>query len=117
MSEENIRYINPVTGFVDNTTNLIPASSYVPPLTTTLQANWSMVATLNQATLEAIRQIVREEISAALERQESRGLDNLMDSINAEPEPEDEIVAVLATMTQEEWETLVQRVHERKASE
>ena len=70
------------------------------------------------ARIEArLRQIIREEIDAALDRREQQGLAALLTSIDADPAPDDEIVAVLATMTAEEWETLVQRVKARKATE
>ena len=66
---------------------------------------------------EKLRQIVREEISAALERQDQHGLDNLMADISEPVDEQEEMAAVLATMTAAEWETLVQRVKARKASE
>ena len=66
---------------------------------------------------DELRQIVREEMDAAIERYHQHGLDRLLAAVDAEPEPEDNVVAVLATMTAEEWETLVQRVRERKAHE
>lgn len=77
----------------------------------------SMVATLNQATFDVLRQIIREEIDAALERKDQHGLDNLMADISEPVDEQEEIAAVLASMTSEEWETLVQRVKARKAGE
>ena len=65
MSEEII-HINPVTGFVDTTSNVYMNPPYMNPPQPITQ--WVMVATLNQATLEAIRQIMREEVEAALEK-------------------------------------------------
>lgn len=97
---------------VDTSANRAVFPSFTMPFLTPEQvAVW---ARLVDSSLEEIRAIIRQEIDAAFERQENRGLDNLMDSINAEPEPEDEIVAVLATMTEDEWQTLVQRVHDRR---
>jgi hypothetical protein len=88
-----------------------------PMLNQSPVAQWSMVATLNQPTLDVIRQIIREEISAALERRDQRGLDNLMADISEPVDEQEEMAAVLATMTADEWETLVQRVKARKATE
>jgi hypothetical protein len=75
-------------------------------------------------TLEGIRLIVREEIRACLElvRNEiesdaNRGLDNLMADISEPVDEQEEMAAVLASMTPSEWETLVQRVKARKATE
>lgn len=78
---------------------------------------WSMVATLNQATLEVLRQIIREEIEAAFEQRDQRGLDSLLADISEQVDEQEEIAAVLATMTPDEWETLVQRVKVRKGGE
>lgn len=66
---------------------------------------------------EKLRQIIREEIDAALVRQDQRGLDNLLTDISEPVDEQEEMAAVLATMTGEEWEALVQRVKERKATE
>lgn len=74
------------------------------------------IGSLTPESLEVIRQIVREELDAALQRL-MIGEQRLIADIT-EPQEQDEqeeIAAVLATMTPEEWETLVQRVRERKA--
>ena len=97
---------------IPNTTNAQPWGMAPAPA-----PQWAMVATLNQPTLEVIRQVIREEINAALERHDQRGLDNLLTDISEPVDEQEEIAAVLATMTAEEWETLVQRVKARKASE
>ena len=64
-----------------------------------------------------LRQIVREEVRAALQEHDQRGLDSLMADISEPADEQEEIAAVLATMTPDEWETLVQRVKARKATE
>lgn len=90
---------------------------YYPIANSTPSPQIAMVATLNQATLEVIRQIIREEIRAALERQDQRGLDNLLADISEPVNEQEEMAAVLATMTGDEWDALVQRVKERKTGE
>lgn len=64
-----------------------------------------------------LRQIISEELHKALSAHEQRGLDNLMADISEPVDEQEEMAAVLATMTPTEWETLVQRVKARKASE
>jgi hypothetical protein len=63
--------------------------------------------------LEGIRQIVREEIDA----HDQRGLDRLMADIHrTEPLPEqEEIAALLVTLSEEEWNALVAKVNERRS--
>lgn len=64
-----------------------------------------------------LRQIIREEIRTALQEQDQRGLDNLLADISEPANEQEEMAAVLAVMKPEEWEALVQRVKERKATE
>lgn len=64
-----------------------------------------------------LRQIVSEEIHKALSEHDQRGLDNLLADISEPVNEQEEMAAVLATMTGDEWEALVQRVKERKAGE
>lgn len=64
-----------------------------------------------------IVQAIREEIAAAFREHERRGFDNLMEAIKEPLDETDEMAAVLATLSEEEWQKLVQRLHERKATE
>jgi hypothetical protein len=102
-----------------NFTNCIPAGASTTNIVPFPQQATITIPNceLGAMSLGVIRQIIREEISAALQAHDQHSLDNLLTSIEAEPAPEDEIVAVLAEMTADEWETLVQRVKARKAAE
>jgi len=63
---------------------------------------------------EAIRALVREEMQAIQKAQEEQQLDSLLEAVQGEPDPEDEIVAILAEYTEDEFDRLVQRVKETK---
>jgi hypothetical protein len=102
-----------------NFTNCIPAGASTTNIVPFPQQATITIPNceLGAMSLGVIRQIIREEIDAALERRDQRGLDNLMADISEPVDEQEEMAAVLATMTADEWETLVQRVKARKATE
>ena len=62
---------------------------------------------------DRLRQIIREE----LERHDQRGLDHLMAAVSDPIDETDEMAAVLATLTESEWNALVERLHQRKGEQ
>lgn len=85
-------------------------------MTTYPQQNTTPSPTVVFITPEQLRQIVREEMDAALQRL-MIGEQRLLADITEPQDEQEELAAVLATLTPGEWETLVQRVRERKAHE
>ncbi len=101
-----------------NDWNPYNTTTFVNPMLNQAPApQWAMIATLNQATLEVIRQIIREEIGAALEQRDKQGLDNLMADISEPVDEQEEMAAVLATLSESEWQMLVQRVKDNRVNQ
>jgi hypothetical protein len=75
-----------------------------------------VVSSLDTSTLIILRRIVREEIEAALDSHEQHGLDRLLADIHRTTplSEQEEMAAVLVTLSAEEWQALVARVNAQR---